>query len=354
MVVRRYLPIECTLGALIRIHGWFIVARQGVGAGSRPRSESRECLIVARVRAGRLGSRPKPESVRLLARLNDLLVTPLTSTSATHVIQAEHVFTVHNPPEKLPVQARPAVIEVTHVQAEIVSPIPETLAEDTPSTPIDTGVVASSVSSHSVRGSGEDQRKMRDRRAWQRNQPQGILCFHHMQHGLMSRVSGAQIETRARRFEVRDFSRFLKPLERKKFPFFWKFLVALKEIERLSAASSDGSEQVLEQTPGYDESKDTTTRPSLVLYYNSDLGGEPMNFFDVFLHSQALEGITLSMIICFWGIEGIHFAEYVALSNGDCGAWSFDVTVTKALWADPLGRDRLNWLTRGTAICTLR
>ncbi|KAK9142272.1 hypothetical protein Syun_011672 [Stephania yunnanensis] len=47
-------------------------------------------------------------------------------------------------------------------------------------------------------------------------------------------------------------------------------------------------------TSGSNESKDTTTRPSL--------------------------------IICFWGIEGIHFAEYVALSNGDCGAWSFNVT----------------------------
>ncbi|KAK9151045.1 hypothetical protein Syun_009354 [Stephania yunnanensis] len=35
----------------------------------------------------------------------------------------------------------------------------------------------------------------------------------------------------------------------------------------------------------------------------------------------------LDSIICFWGIEGIHFAEYVALSNGDCGAWSFDVTL---------------------------
>ncbi|KAK9154208.1 hypothetical protein Sjap_001688 [Stephania japonica] len=76
-----------------------------------------------------------------------------------------------------------------------------------------------------------------------------------------------------------------------------RWLVALKEIERLSAGSPDGSEQVLEQTPGSDESKDSTARPSLVLYYDSDLGGEPMNFFDVFLHSQALEGITLSMIL---------------------------------------------------------
>ncbi|KAK9107125.1 hypothetical protein Syun_023136 [Stephania yunnanensis] len=33
----------------------------------------RECLIATRVRAGRLGYRPKPESVGLLQRLDDLL-----------------------------------------------------------------------------------------------------------------------------------------------------------------------------------------------------------------------------------------------------------------------------------------
>ncbi|KAK9160522.1 hypothetical protein Syun_006863 [Stephania yunnanensis] len=69
-------------------------------------------------------------------------VTPSSSTSTALVIQAGCVFTVHNPPEKLLVQARPAVTEVTHVRSEIVPPIPETPAEDTPSTSIDTGVKA--------------------------------------------------------------------------------------------------------------------------------------------------------------------------------------------------------------------
>lgn len=33
-----------------------------------------------------------------------------------------------------------------------------------------------------------------------------------------------------------------------------------------------------------------------VLYYDNDLSAEPLTFRDVFLRSQALEGVTLSMV----------------------------------------------------------
>ncbi|XP_075491497.1 uncharacterized protein LOC142529758 isoform X3 [Primulina tabacum] len=70
-----------------------------------------------------------------------------------------------------------------------------------------------------------------------------------------------------------------------------RWLVALKEIERLDGALKT------EHLDLSIESNDSPTKPTLILYYDHDLGGEPMNFRDVFLHSQALEGITLSLIL---------------------------------------------------------
>ncbi|THF99630.1 hypothetical protein TEA_009942 [Camellia sinensis var. sinensis] len=75
-----------------------------------------------------------------------------------------------------------------------------------------------------------------------------------------------------------------------------RWLVALKEVERISGDSAEISGKNSEQLPISDESKDSPRKPTLVLYYDPDLGGEPMNFFDVFLHSEALEGMTLSMV----------------------------------------------------------
>ncbi|XP_058098999.1 uncharacterized protein LOC131243563 isoform X4 [Magnolia sinica] len=76
-----------------------------------------------------------------------------------------------------------------------------------------------------------------------------------------------------------------------------RWLVALKEIERASEDSVDEKDKIEEQTHASDESSLTPKKASLVLFYDSDLGGEPMNFRHVFLHSEALEGITLSMIL---------------------------------------------------------
>lgn len=76
-----------------------------------------------------------------------------------------------------------------------------------------------------------------------------------------------------------------------------RWLAALTEIEKLSVIPLDDKEKGSEQNHPSEEPKDTVKRPSAVLYYDPDLGGEPMNFLDVFLYSQALEGITISMIL---------------------------------------------------------
>ncbi|XP_011094788.1 uncharacterized protein LOC105174392 [Sesamum indicum] len=70
-----------------------------------------------------------------------------------------------------------------------------------------------------------------------------------------------------------------------------RWLVALKEIDRLNEAVNS------EHLDKFSEMEDSPSRPTVVMYYDPDLGGEPMNFRDVFLHSQALEGITLSLIL---------------------------------------------------------
>ncbi|KAJ4719788.1 coiled-coil domain-containing protein 18 isoform X2 [Melia azedarach] len=76
-----------------------------------------------------------------------------------------------------------------------------------------------------------------------------------------------------------------------------RWLVVLKEVEKLCGPLSEDKEKMSEQHHASDEAKDSQRKSSMVLYYDPDVGGEPLNFRDVFLQSQALEGITLSMIL---------------------------------------------------------
>ncbi|KAM1648279.1 hypothetical protein ACFX1Q_010316 [Malus domestica] len=76
-----------------------------------------------------------------------------------------------------------------------------------------------------------------------------------------------------------------------------RWLVALKEIERLSTLYNASNEKGPEDHLNSDESTDSPRKPTLVYYVDSDAGDELKTFRDVFLHSQALEGITLSMIL---------------------------------------------------------
>ncbi|XP_020107678.1 uncharacterized protein LOC109723660 [Ananas comosus] len=74
-----------------------------------------------------------------------------------------------------------------------------------------------------------------------------------------------------------------------------RWLLALKQVERASEAPAD--DKILKKQRSSDELNTSSKSYSLDLFFDSDIGAEPMNFRDVFLHSHALEGITLSTIL---------------------------------------------------------
>ncbi|KAL8050347.1 hypothetical protein ABFX02_06G077200 [Erythranthe guttata] len=75
-----------------------------------------------------------------------------------------------------------------------------------------------------------------------------------------------------------------------------RWLAVLKEIEKSSGVTFEDRGTNNEKHQLLDEPK-SPRRQSMVLYYDSDMGGEPLTFRDVFLYSQALEGISICMIL---------------------------------------------------------
>ncbi|XVE76296.1 hypothetical protein DITRI_Ditri12bG0160700 [Diplodiscus trichospermus] len=132
-----------------------------------------------------------------------------------------------------------------------------------------------------------------------------------------------------------------------------RWLVALKEVDRLindqnntkdinddknssnnnnsDATNNIDNDKNVDDQFSFEEIKDSPKKPTLVYYFDPEVG-EPMNFREVFLYSQALEGMTLSMIleapndeevslfmeifrICIAGEKEVHEAVMSSVNN---------------------------------------
>ncbi|KAK4431199.1 hypothetical protein Salat_0882000 [Sesamum alatum] len=76
-----------------------------------------------------------------------------------------------------------------------------------------------------------------------------------------------------------------------------RWLAVLKESEKSYGITFEDKDKNNEQHQLVEEPKESARRQSMVLYWDPDMGGEPLTFRDVFLCSQALEGISICMIL---------------------------------------------------------
>ncbi|XP_042752644.1 uncharacterized protein LOC111887542 [Lactuca sativa] len=75
-----------------------------------------------------------------------------------------------------------------------------------------------------------------------------------------------------------------------------RWLVSLREFEKLDGSLVEIDGKSSEDPSSPSDKNVTPGKSTMILYYDPDLGSSPMNFRDVFLQSQALEGMTVSML----------------------------------------------------------
>ncbi|KAL9258881.1 hypothetical protein AKJ16_DCAP00657 [Drosera capensis] len=131
-----------------------------------------------------------------------------------------------------------------------------------------------------------------------------------VQHAGQAVVGGARlIHDRIGNRNVQSFRQVMKRLEElsvsckgeERVLLLRRWLVSLKGVGKFNKGLSVDAK---EKNVDADLKVDEVRQPSLVLYHDLDQGGEPLNFHDAFLHSEALEGITLSMALSL-GREGV-------------------------------------------------
>nr|KAJ0228647.1 hypothetical protein LSAT_V11C100022390 [Lactuca sativa] len=92
-----------------------------------------------------------------------------------------------------------------------------------------------------------------------------------------------------------------------------RWLVSLREFEKLDGSLVEIDGKSSEDPSSPSDKNVTPGKSTMILYYDPDLGSSPMNFRDVFLQSQALEGMTVSMLD----------NSMMVLEKASCGAFMF-------------------------------
>ncbi|KAI3743399.1 hypothetical protein L1987_61108 [Smallanthus sonchifolius] len=95
-----------------------------------------------------------------------------------------------------------------------------------------------------------------------------------------------------------------------------EWLFALRESAKLNGSPVENYGKRSEDPHALSDKNVTSGKSAMILCHDPDLGSVPTNFHDVFLQSQALEGMTMSMFIFQYHISCFVYADSWSLTAG--------------------------------------